>query len=385
MKSRRIELFALFALLLVANWVALLWLQSGPASTALANVLAQPTPPPARIPQTFSYQGVLRRADGSLEDSTVKITLRIYDKVLGGEPEYTEVFEQVVVRDGLFNLVVGDKEGSSLPGDLFIKAPLYMGISLGDNAEMLPRQRLHPVPWAMQSSTAVTAATAESLKQGGGVPGLVRLGAGGKEEIAFESGGKITAAQGGLTIEGDLTVNGEWSRTAIHHVGDQYGKITPSSYPVSINRYVVEAKDGGSTFNSVLIDDDLLVQLCGDEDGCTLHLGMREWGAELNGTGLLAMLGPWRFSLGQKQSVGGKQTRLWRSEGFDIFGNRRVFLRRDGDGSPDSPMIAWDCNFTDGFYESGIEREDHELGFFLLNTHINYPNPKMVCVLIIED
>lgn len=114
----------------------------------------------ANIPNAFSYQGTLRKADGNLANGTFNITLKIYGVVTGGTALYSETFNNVVVRNGIFSVVVGD--AATIPANLFDNATLFIGLTVAPDSEMLPRQRLFPVPWAMQAGAAKTATTADS-------------------------------------------------------------------------------------------------------------------------------------------------------------------------------------------------------------------------------
>lgn len=110
------------------------------------------------IPQTMNYQGFLRDPDGSLTTGSYTITARIYDQAAGGTKSYQTTVPNVTVRDGLFNIVLGD--APPLPDAALSEAPRYIGIDLNDGAgELIPRQRLHAVPWAFTATTASTATT----------------------------------------------------------------------------------------------------------------------------------------------------------------------------------------------------------------------------------
>lgn len=139
-----------------------LMIQSSRDATAYARGLASVSAATdvADIPNAFSYQGTLRMANGELANGTFNITLQIYDVVTGGAALYSETFNNVVARNGNFSVVVGD--ASTLPADLFDNANLYVGLTVAPDAEMLPRQRLFPAPWAMQAGAAKTAISATS-------------------------------------------------------------------------------------------------------------------------------------------------------------------------------------------------------------------------------
>lgn len=402
----RMQSLGIVAALLAVNFFTTVWLQGQTISTAWASVLGQDAAPQtvtaagvAAIPNSFSYQGVLRNADGSLANGPFRITLRIYKDLVGGNSLHAETFDPVV-RDGLFSVVIGDQQGNPLAATIFNNAPLYIGLTIDpDPNEMLPRQRLHPVPWAMQASTALTAVTANNLAPGGGVPGLVTLGAGGAQEITFASGGRITASDGGITISSSdalkpVTINGNWSVNAIHEIGDSNSGPIPierQDYAVSMQRYVVEAKDNGTSPDTVPVSMDRLNNLCADEDGCLVTLGMRDYAIAI-APGLMATVGPYRFSLASANSTDiNNPGRYWtaRSQnGEAAFGSALNLKNADGNGAIEHILRAWDCIFTDGQYNNGASQGDApDSGFNLLNWYGagGFDNADTVCVLIIDD
>jgi len=140
-------------------------MQSDRTATAYASGLATVSAETvvANIPNAFSYQGTLRRANGDLANGAFTIILNIYDVVTGGTALHSETFPNVVVRNGNFGVVVGD--AATLAAGLFDNANLYIGLTVAPDAEMLPRQRLFPVPWAMQADAAKTAISAQTANQ----------------------------------------------------------------------------------------------------------------------------------------------------------------------------------------------------------------------------
>jgi len=411
MKLRRFEFFILFGVVLGLNLFFTTWLAFGnPFSTAWASRLAQSgevtAAAAAAFGRTFSYQGALRLADGTLANGNFKIRLRLYNVPTGGSALHDETFNSVVVRNGVFTVVVGD--GSTPIGPTVFDNPqLFLGIAVNDNGEMIPRQRIHPVPWAMQASSAQSAVMATNLAQGGGVPNLIKLGNGGLSEIAFlPNNGTITNDANGLTLTGgansrvttagplavggDLTVGGDWSVSAIYDVGDSNGGTNSrSSVAVSLRKYIVEAPDNGASPDTVPLDDAILTQLCADEDGCTFTLGMRNWEPSRTtfAKAMLASIGPARFSISPAEN--GK--RWWSSRnwtggpGVSTPADGSVVSdAQDGEGTHQHVARAWDCYFTDGEFVNGTAT-DTKLGFGLLNWHNQYTSINMSCVLIIED
>jgi len=167
----------------------------------------------ATIPQTMNYQGFLREPDGSLTTGSYTITARIYELAAPADGEtifYTTTIPDVTVRDGLFNIVLGDDP--PLPAAAFSDAPRYIGIDLNDGAgELIPRQRLHAVPWALTASTLVDDAPAQSVQ------GLSSTG-----DVSVTGDLAVTGSvdADGLTISGNKpiifkTVSGPWTFTWI--------------------------------------------------------------------------------------------------------------------------------------------------------------------------
>jgi hypothetical protein len=250
---------------------------------------------------------------------------------------------------------------------------------VNNDAEMLPRQRFHPVPYAMQATSAQNAVTADNLAQGGGVPGSVSFGAGGAKQIAFPDGGKITDSASGMTLSGGganktVTVEGGWSAGATRDTGDSNGGPNQrSTYSVSMNRYVVEAPDNGSSPDTVPIDSQILNDYCRDEDGCWVSLYMRNWDGKDTMAGITAR----HLSLGP---VANNQQQYWdmRSPNSDSS------VGDDNNGVTQHLLSVYNaCFLTDAQYVNAVSN-DNQPGFGLLNWYGAYDGP-MTCVLIIED
>ncbi|MFO7633508.1 MAG: hypothetical protein R6W76_13265 [Caldilinea sp.] len=158
MRTRRPELMLSFCALLLAAAALVVGMQSGALAASAASMQQAAAPV---IPATVNYQGVLRNTNGSLVSGAFRITARIYTLPTAGTLLYQESFESVTVRDGLFNIVLGDNPTTPLV-DALKESPRYIGISLGNDPEQSPRQRIHAVPWALFANSAMTATTAIS-------------------------------------------------------------------------------------------------------------------------------------------------------------------------------------------------------------------------------
>lgn len=415
MRIQRNELVTLCAVLLLATALAVVLRPAVPTAGASGAAPAAV----AAIPVTFNYQGILRAVDGSLITGDRDITFKIYDSVVGGNQLHNETVTGVAVRDGVFNVVLGDV--SPIGSNVFADAPRYLGIAVAPDPEMVPRQRLHPVPWAVQANQASHASAASTLVDNASVNGLTvnspglkipgynsfridgppdpqtapYFSMGGYGAFHIDAPGVVagrfmvtnegnvgigTASPANrLDVAGNVAVGGDLKVKAIREVGDSAnnGQKTQQLYDVSLRRYVLEATDGGNTPTSVPVDENLLQQLCRDEDGCTFTLGMRDWNTTAIGHGLLATVGPIRLSLGQQ--IGSQ--RYW-----DVrYENGDQLSAADGNGETNHLRQAWSCLLTDGRFLNGVNTGDQGIGLELLNWYGEYDAQNMVCVLIIED
>jgi len=257
----RLSKFSAFAAMTAI--VALGLSQSGHSGVASANgvvtfiAAASPdvpvSPDMANIPRAFSYQGTLRLADGSLANGSYNITLRIYTAVTGGSAIHTESFTNTVARNGAFSVVVGD--AVPIGATVFDNANLYLGITVAPDAEMLPRQRLFPVPWSMQAaqaSTAITATTATTLIANATVNGVVsNLGAANTPAFkAVSSGGGWGS---GIQFE-NTTANRSYGTYV-----DQNGIWRFGDNTAVADRFQVEVNGRVRIFNDLQVDKSVNV------------------------------------------------------------------------------------------------------------------------------
>ncbi len=212
--------YATIALLAVYGLVTFLG-----GSPVLASALNKITAADPVIPATFNYQGLLRNPDGSLTTGTYTLTAKVYDAATAGLVLYTETFPNVTVRDGLFNIVLGDDpQGQDLQAALSA-APRYIGLTLvGQGDELIPRQRLHGVPWALYATNASQAndftvsnnLTATTATIGGATIGTATLGS-----ATIGTAVVNTATIGTAIVSGNISTTGNisWNRATGHLTG----------------------------------------------------------------------------------------------------------------------------------------------------------------------
>jgi hypothetical protein len=105
----------------------------------------------------LSYQGYLTDAGGAPLTGDVDITFRLYDAPSGGAALWTETHtgqNAVPVEDGLFNVMLGSL--TPISSTVWSSGASYLGVQVGNDGEMSPREKLGTVPHAMQASIAQT-------------------------------------------------------------------------------------------------------------------------------------------------------------------------------------------------------------------------------------
>jgi hypothetical protein len=115
--------------------------------------LGMPSISHTAIPQNIGYQGFLRDATGTPINATVNITFSLYTTASGVTPDWSET-QSVVVSQGSFSVQLG----VSIPlSGVNFSNPLFLGIQVGTDPEMTPRQALGSVPYAFRARSAETA------------------------------------------------------------------------------------------------------------------------------------------------------------------------------------------------------------------------------------
>src|SRR5438105_2766010 len=100
----------------------------------------------AGVPQLLTEQGRLLDKNGNPVTGTITIAFAVYDQASGGAPIWSET-QNVSLDDGYFSALLG--EGTALPPALFNGQARYLGVKVGSDPEMTPRQTVVSVPYAV--------------------------------------------------------------------------------------------------------------------------------------------------------------------------------------------------------------------------------------------
>ncbi len=104
----------------------------------------------AAVPETMSYQGVLRDAVGNVvPDGPYDLTFRIYALETGGAALWLET-QTIPVEDGIFNVILGSVNPLALPFDV----QYWLGVQIAADPELAPRTQLASSPYALRARYA---------------------------------------------------------------------------------------------------------------------------------------------------------------------------------------------------------------------------------------
>jgi len=118
---------------------------------AAALVVALCATAMADIPETISYQGVLRDDDGNpVPDGNYAVTFRIYDVAVGGTALWSEP-QLIPISGGIMNAHLGSVVSLTT---LDFLVPYWLSIQIGHDAELTPRVAFESVPYAAHAAFA---------------------------------------------------------------------------------------------------------------------------------------------------------------------------------------------------------------------------------------
>jgi hypothetical protein len=148
----------------------------------------------AAVPQTLSYQGVLRDADGDLvADGNYSLTFKLYTAPDGGTALWTETQPAVPVVNGIFNAILGSVTSLTLSFD----EPYFLGVTVGGGSELTPRIPLTASAYSLR---------ARSVADGQVVKSINSL----KDDVILAAGDNITITQDANTLTVAAEIPGSW-------------------------------------------------------------------------------------------------------------------------------------------------------------------------------
>ncbi len=122
---------------------------------------------------TISYQGYLVDADGNpINDASLAMVFKLYNVASGGAALWEES-QNVAVSNGLFSVELGAT--TAIPTDkLADNNDLWLGITIGSDTEMAPREKIASAPYALLANVPDGSITEAKLAQGAVASGNIK-------------------------------------------------------------------------------------------------------------------------------------------------------------------------------------------------------------------
>jgi hypothetical protein len=152
----------------------------------LSGTVAAGGPSPApNVPSTITQQGRLLNADGTPTTGTLSMTFALYDSAMATTPIWSES-QSVGLDNGYFSVQLGASTTlmsvAALISDLQAGTPLFLGVTVGSDSEMSPREEITSVPYALIAEWAIGDIHPNTVSIGGRVvvdsTGALKIGVG---------------------------------------------------------------------------------------------------------------------------------------------------------------------------------------------------------------
>jgi hypothetical protein len=207
----------------------------------------------ADVPSLINYQGILE-SGGVPVTTTVSVVFNLWNNSVGGASFWSETQNVTPDADGLFSVSLGSV--ASIPDSIFWGTNVYLGVTVGADPEMTPRQRLVSTGYAFSDAwgRSKTARGAEATVGGGtdntasGNYASVGGGIGNTASglLATVAGGSANSASGAYSFAAGL-------RAKANHAGTfVWGDQTFSDFTsTATNQFLIRAGNGvGINHNS---------------------------------------------------------------------------------------------------------------------------------------
>jgi hypothetical protein len=107
----------------------------------------------ADVPHMINYQGKLTTdTGGGCLNDTVQMRFSIYPDTLGSPAVWTETQNNVIVKEGIFNVLLGGVV--SIPDSVFDGSVKFLGVKVESDPEMRPLKAMVSVPYAYRAKNA---------------------------------------------------------------------------------------------------------------------------------------------------------------------------------------------------------------------------------------
>ncbi len=177
----------------------------------------------AQIPRTISYQGVLTDNIGNPKpDGDYSITFSFYETEVGGNTIWSEV-KTLTANNGLFSTSLGDLTAFGV--EVKFDKPYWLGIKVGEEAELAPRIALTSAGYSFSSDIA------QNIIDGKVVKSLNTL----KDDVTIEGAGGTTINTNGGTITISSSGTGGTGIQGVQNTNNTIDITNPNGPTATVN------------------------------------------------------------------------------------------------------------------------------------------------------
>ncbi|HEX2897228.1 MAG TPA: hypothetical protein VHP63_04175, partial [candidate division Zixibacteria bacterium] len=131
-----------------SQWLNLTAVTFQSALIALLVIFISSETSNAAAPQLINYQARLNDTSGNPLDTTVDVVFTVYNHPTANNVLWSESYGGLTITDGNLSVLLGSV--ATLPDTLFKGTDCYLGIKVGTDTEISPRNRLASVPYAFR-------------------------------------------------------------------------------------------------------------------------------------------------------------------------------------------------------------------------------------------
>src|SRR3989338_5741039 len=192
----------------------------------------------------LSFQGRLTDSRGNPIVAATNMRFRLYTAASGGTSLYDSGTCSVPPdQDGIHNVLIGSSCGAAIASSVFTEnADVFLGVTVGSDAEMTPRQQVANVPYAMNAETlqglplGTNVSTVPYINQGGD---LLIAAASPQIGSTYASETFLLSSANSVTIQsagtGDITLTATGSGTIKFLTGGSEAAVIDNSGNLSMS------------------------------------------------------------------------------------------------------------------------------------------------------